>query len=79
MSTEIKSWHYAPCLEVVDGEEVWTVREVYVDAAGQRSMWSAQPDAAQGSTLEELVRCLQHMLSDVCTKETLVLSNVVTE
>ena len=64
------TWHYAPSVEIIDGEEVWTVREVYRNAAGEITMWSFDPDAPQGDSRDELIRCLEMMLADVRSRDT---------
>ena len=53
------TWHYQAVRETIQGEDIYTIREVY-DKYG----WTVEPVFAQGDTKEELVQCLKNMLSD---------------
>lgn len=61
----LASWNYRLTVQTCEDEEVWAVREIYYDAAGDAATWSANPIAAQGSNWLE------------CTMELVQLTGIV--
>lgn len=59
------SWNYRAISEVIEGETVCRVYEVYYDKDGQVDSWTARPSYPQGETLNELRSNLIMMLRDV--------------
>lgn len=59
------SWRYAFTREkIVDGEETFTIHEVYFDDDNNLSSWSADPIAPQADTFTGLEEELQRMLQE---------------
>ncbi|MDD3897282.1 MAG: hypothetical protein PHU04_05620 [Candidatus Peribacteraceae bacterium] len=60
------TWHYQATHRVVDGHDVYEVREVYVGIEGDDDVsWTMDAIAPFGNTKEELIECLELMLADV--------------
>ena len=47
-------WNHRMTVQVVDGEELWDVRELYYDADDNVVGWTAEPVGPHGETVEEL-------------------------
>jgi len=54
------TWRYMPARETHDGEEMWSIREVY-----EGKSWTAEDIAPAGDSHEELREVLRMMLHDV--------------
>lgn len=59
-------WWYQATKDVVEGEVVYAVREVY-EGLG----WTERPVYPQGDTKEELLTCLKWMREDVAKRPVL--------
>lgn len=59
------TWRYVLTREVHDGEELWTMRELYTDIAGQQGMsWTADPIEASGESAMDVLADLARMAAD---------------
>lgn len=63
-SDATRSWHYAAAVELVSGQEQWSVAEVYVDQDGAIDGY-VSPAAPHAWTLSELEADLGMMIEDV--------------
>lgn len=59
------AWNYRAISEVIEGETVCRVYEVYYDEGGEIDGWTAKPAYPQGESLNELRSNLIMMLRDV--------------
>ena len=59
------TWNYRAISEVIEGEVVCRVYEVYYDKERQINGWTAEPSYPQGETRDELRSNLIMMLRDV--------------
>ena len=55
------TWNYRIIRTVKDGVESFDIHEVYYEADGQPFLWSVEPIAPTGDTLEELIEDMRHM------------------
>ena len=55
------SWRYMAARETCDGEEVWSIHEVYDNPMG----WTASDVAPSGGSYEELREALRMMTLDI--------------
>lgn len=55
------SWNYRAVVEHCGDEDVYTLREVYYDAAGNINGWSPSPAEPHGDSLDELRADLERM------------------
>ena len=58
------TWRYMAAVTEYDGEEVWSIREVYYANQNGGVGWTADDIDPHGSTCEELITSLKHMLAD---------------
>jgi len=56
-------WNYRLTVRTVDDTELWEVREIYYNKAGNVVTWSESPVAASGESWAELVDDLSRMSS----------------
>lgn len=61
------SWRYVPARRVIDGEEMWDIREFYEDIPDSESglAWTLDAVCASGESLDELRQDLMNMLADI--------------
>lgn len=64
------TWRYVPARRIIDGEEMWDVREFYTEmpnGSGKADgvMWTLDAACAGGETLDELRQDLMNMLDDL--------------
>lgn len=54
-------WNYRLTVRCLDDEEVWEVREIFYDDAGQVTAWSQDPVAPAGLSWYECEEEIAHM------------------
>jgi hypothetical protein len=59
------SWNHRVCKETTHGEVSYSIREVFYTDAGAVSLYSFDPDAPYGETLDELRADMARMTAAV--------------